>query len=93
MNKQFREIEKKICTEFFVQKYSKKDRIHFEEIPEIKKLLKQEAKNKELTLTQFIRWMYLRYLSQRGIIKTEVDKKKNEVLTNEELKLWRKKAI
>ena len=93
-NKQFVEIEKKIGTYLSVQGLStEKAQIHFEEFAELKTIIEQEAKRLEMSSSEFIRWIYLRYLSIKGLIPIEIEKKKYEPLTEADLYLKKEKRI
>ena len=85
-NKQFIKIEKKIGTYFTVQRLStEKAQIHFEEFAEIKRIVEREAGYLQMSTSEFIRWIYLRYLSIKGKIPIEIEKRHTEYLTAADL--------
>ncbi|MGD1046003.1 MAG: hypothetical protein ABR936_11885 [Bacteroidota bacterium] len=87
-NKQFVEIEKKISTYLLVQGLSaEKAQIHFEEFSEIKNIIEQEADRLEMSSAEFIRWLYLRYLSIKNKIPIEIEKRKELYLTAADLEM------
>ena len=87
-NSQFHFIEEKIRTYLLVHSKSvEKKPIHFDEFEEIKSILVQEFNQLELSLSDGIRWLYLRWLSVNGKIGVEVEKKKYPPLTAADLEM------
>jgi hypothetical protein len=85
-NKQFINNEEKIRTYLLVSKLStEKTQVHFDEFEEIKKILEVEFRDMNLSLSEGIRWLYLRWLSFNKKIPVEIEKRHPEYLTGADL--------
>jgi hypothetical protein len=85
-NKQFICNEEKIRTDLLVRgKSTEKTQVHFDEFEEIKKILEMEFSNLNLSLSEGIRWLYLRWLSFNKKIPVEIEKRHPEYLTDADL--------
>jgi hypothetical protein len=49
--------------------------------------IEREADNLQMSTAEFIRWLYLRWLSLRGKIPVEIEKRKIEYLTAADLEM------
>jgi hypothetical protein len=87
-NEQFVKIEKKICTYLLEQKKSpSKEPIHFDEFKDLKELTRQLATEKGMSLSEWFRWLNYRYLSVHGYLPIEIEKRKIEYLSDEDLEI------
>jgi hypothetical protein len=87
-NKQFTTIDEKIRTDLLVHAKSvEKKPIHFDEFEEIKSILANEFGLLDMSLSEGIRWLYLRWLSVNNKIPVEIEKRKPQLITAADLEM------
>jgi hypothetical protein len=83
-NKQFVEIESKIGTYLTVlHKSVDKEPIHFDEFLELKTVTQTLATQRGMSLSEWYRWLNMRYLSVHGYIPVEVERQNLALDINE----------
>lgn len=93
-NKEFVGMERKIRTDLIVQKISPiKEQVHFDEFKEMKRIISEEAKSRDMSMSEFIRWLIYRWLSVNNKISVEIEKKKILYLTDEDLEIKPRRVV